>query len=283
MIDAPAPVVSLLVNGVHRLCTCWKIERTDSVVFRFTDHNEPITFDGEVYSPSFSPIASAKQRTDGIDRAMNVEVRGCIASSNITDDDLRAGKFRGAKITEIVVDWKYPWSGLFQKHVYWIRETTSDRESWTAQCEGLLGRLQGKVGQVLNRTCRHRLGDAKCQYNVAAVEEFVAVDGSTNRYTFTATLAQSGTYYDGGKLTWDTGDNAGVVCEVKSYDSLTQTVTLQISAPFDIVAGDAFTVQPGCDGNLSTCRQKFNNVVNFGGFPNLVSVDRQFATPGAPV
>ena len=283
MIASPAPVVSLLVNGVHRLCTCWKIERTDAEVFRFTDHNEPITFEGETYSPAFSPVATAKQKGDGIDRTMNVEVRGCIESTALTDDDLRAGKFRGAKITEIVVDWKYPWSGLFQKHVYWIRETTADAESWSAQCEGLIGRLQSKVGQVLNRTCRHRLGDAQCQFNVVAVEEFVPVDGVTNRFTFNATLAQSGTYYDGGKLVWDSGSNAGVVSDVKSYDATTQELVLQISAPFDILAGDTFTVQPGCDGNLSTCRTKFNNVINFGGFPNLVSVDRQFATPGAPI
>jgi hypothetical protein len=31
--------------------------------------------------------------------------------------------------------------------------------------------------------------------------------------------------------------------------------------------GDTFTAYPGCDKTQNTCTSKFNNLVNFGGFP----------------
>ena len=39
--------------------------------------------------------------------------------------------------------------------------------------------------------------------------------------------------------------------------------------PEPIAVGDTFTVTAGCDKALSTCRDRFANVVNFGGFPRM--------------
>lgn len=285
MYRAPAPITALLVHGVHRWATCWKIERTDGVNLTFTDHDRPVTVDGEDYSPAIAPSASARQKTEGLGRVMDVEVRGFIDSVLITDDDLRAGKYRGAKVTEFLVDWRFPFAGKFQTLVYWIRETTFDRESWSAQCEGLLGRMKNKVGQVLNRTCRHTLGDSSCQVNTAAL----AVTGAastilTDRLKFTASgFSGADGFYDGGLLTWTSGLNTGLTSEVKEFLASGATITLQLSTPYTIAASDDFTLIPGCDKNLTTCKDKFNNVINFGGYPTLVGVDKQYATTGAPI
>jgi uncharacterized phage protein (TIGR02218 family) len=274
----------MLLNGVHRWATCWKIERTDNTTYRFTDHDRPLFVDGEEYTPVGSPSASARQKTEGIGRAMNVEIRGVIDSNAISDDDLHAGRFRGARVTEFVVDWRFPWAGKFQVFVYWIRETTYDQETWTAQCEGLLCRMKNKVGQVLTRTCRHTLGDAMCRVNLApftVVDEVEVV--IEDRVEFVAAnITGDEEYYNGGNLTWITGQNMNIVSEVKSFKS-NGIFRLQLMTPFPIAAGDRFSVVPGCDKNLTTCKNKFNNVVNFGGFPHLVGVDKQYSTTGAPV
>lgn len=44
--------------------------------------------------------------------------------------------------------------------------------------------------------------------------------------------------------------------------------------PFDIVLGDRAIVLVGCDGLIGTCRDKFNNVVNFGGDPYAPSAQQ---------
>ena len=36
-----------------------------------------------------------------------------------------------------------------------------------------------------------------------------------------------------------------------------------------ISVGTLITVYPGCDGQVKTCRDKFNNVLNFGGIPHM--------------
>jgi len=41
----------------------------------------------------------------------------------------------------------------------------------------------------------------------------------------------------------------------------------------DVQVGDTFTIAPGCDKNVTTCKNKFSNVVNFHGEPYLPGRD----------
>jgi uncharacterized phage protein (TIGR02218 family) len=44
-----------------------------------------------------------------------------------------------------------------------------------------------------------------------------------------------------------------------------------------IAIGDTGTAVAGCDKSFATCRDVFNNVVNFRGFPSIPGNDRLFA------
>jgi hypothetical protein len=45
--------------------------------------------------------------------------------------------------------------------------------------------------------------------------------------------------------------------------------------PFEVVVGDAYSLLPGCRKRLAEdCRDKFNNVVNFRGFPHVPGINR---------
>ncbi len=46
-------------------------------------------------------------------------------------------------------------------------------------------------------------------------------------------------------------------------------------------AGDAFTIRPGCDKSFATCRAKFDNAVNFRGFPHVPGTDQVLSYPDA--
>lgn len=51
------------------------------------------------------------------------------------------------------------------------------------------------------------------------------------------------------------------------------STSLYVRFPFkSLSVGDSVTVYAGCDGNITTCRDKFGNVINFGGTP-YVPVD----------
>ena len=51
-----------------------------------------------------------------------------------------------------------------------------------------------------------------------------------------------------------------------------------------ILPGDAFTVTAGCDKQFATCQAKFDNAVNFRGFPHIPGNDfvTAIARPGDP-
>jgi len=66
---------------------------------------------------------------------------------------------------------------------------------------------------------------------------------------------------------------------------LAQTGTLlTLNAPFvDVVNGDIVSVFAGCDHTVATCRDKFNNVLNFIGHPDINATINPWAPAGLGV
>ena len=109
----------------------------------------------------------------------------------------------------------------------------------------------------------------------------VSTDGAHNMNVVGVT-ADSG-FYDGGLVTWLSGDNAYSSIEIRQWVGLGNqpggNVDLFMRTPFPMQVGDTFTIQPGCDKLFSTCQTKFNNAVNFKGEPSAPSPDRVLDYP----
>ena len=62
------------------------------------------------------------------------------------------------------------------------------------------------------------------------------------------------------------------------------TVSLWQAMPEPIAEGDSFVVTAGCDRRFSTCRDRFDNVLNFRGFPHIPGNDflLRYAVDGEP-
>lgn len=148
--------------ALKKLATLWKIERTDGVIFYFTDHNIVITFGGQDYTPVGGVAASARQMRTGAN-PQNLEIKGILSSADITNEDLRLGKYHGATVTEYLVDWGHIDSGEYFYSVYKITDVTYTGEHWEAEMESLPVLLQENLGVRAIRLCRHKLGDVKCK------------------------------------------------------------------------------------------------------------------------
>jgi len=79
-------------------------------------------------------------------------------------------------------------------------------------------------------------------------------------------------YFDNGVLTWTSGANNGLKMEVRGY--VPGQITLFQPMPYAIVIGDGYTMHAGCDKTSNTCLNRFNNIVNFRGFPFLPGIDQ---------
>jgi hypothetical protein len=89
-------------------------------------------------------------------------------------------------------------------------------------------------------------------------------------------------YYDGGLIHFLSGANAGLSIEMKQVSSLAGgavNIQLYLKTPFAVVAGDQFVAVPGCDKRRSTCKDKFHNIVNFQGEPDVPGNDFLLSFP----
>jgi uncharacterized phage protein (TIGR02218 family) len=115
-----------------------------------------------------------------------------------------------------------------------------------------------------------------------------AVDAMEPRRKFTVTELTPNTggprggfpddWFNYGGCEFDTGDNAGRSMEVKDFVAddgitITQDIHLFLDMPFDIQVGDEIAIYPGCDKRMITCRDKFDNIINFVGEPYVPGQD----------
>lgn len=273
---------ALLTVTTHRMAICWQISRVDGLVQRFTSHDAPLVLaDGNSYTPVVAVDGSALSREQSL-KVTNIEMSGAIAAGYITEDDLMAGRYRDAAVVEYVVDWRYPWTEPFQTNFFWIADTKYDSEQWSAQVEGLGGYLEQVIGGTFTRNCEYTLGDTgpgNCNFDLATVRRTSVVTGiAIDRRVFDTTLTDPRAYHNLGMVKWTSGLNLGIQVDVKAYAATGRTF-LWLETPFDIQIGDEFTIVPGCDGNFTTCRDKFNNVVNHGGHPDIPGTDYTLTTP----
>ena len=129
----------------------------------------------------------------------------------------------------------------------------------SALANALSASLPGKTYQG---PCNHTLFDGRCRVSRAAMTaEGVASSVTASEVRTLAALSAAEGYYQGGEVIHvATGERRLVTAS--SGDALT------INFPFrSLKAGDTVKIVPGCDHSPETCRAKFANIENFGGFP----------------
>lgn len=105
------------------------------------------------------------------------------------------------------------------------------------------------------------------------------VDSDGQSYSLSDTPSSSGNYSESAGIysfnTADFGKTVTITYATAAYaDLVAGGVTLQLAMPNPIAPGDTFSAVEGCDKLLSTCKTRFNNVVNMRGFPYLPGRDR---------
>ncbi len=117
---------------------------------------------------------------------------------------------------------------------------------------------------LFSPTCLHVLYDAGC----GIVRGTFSADGVVGAGSTSNSIFWSGAR-DGdaqGSLVFTSGANANVRVTIKIAGAGVG-YELMYPLPFAPAPGDTFNVAFGCDHTQSTCQAKFNNLVNFRGFP----------------
>lgn len=272
-----AGLAAHLAGGTTTLCHCWQVARKDGTVMGFTDHDRDVAIDAITYRAASGFTATAVEDQLGL-AVSNLNVDGALSSSAITEADLAAGLYDDAAITIMRVNWQDTSQRVVLRSGF-LGQVSRGESVFSAELRGLASRLDQTAGRVFQRACAWELGDAHCNVNLGAAGNHSAgaVVAVISAFEFTAsgisTFASG--IFSHGKIVWTSGANAGLAIEVKAHtqQSPNSRLALFLPMPKPIQAGDAFTITAGCDKQLATCRDRFSNVANFGGFPHMPGND----------
>jgi len=274
-----------LQSGTTTVCRCWALVRTDGVTYGFTDHDRDLSFDGIVFRAGTGLTASALQQATGL-AVDNTEAVGALSDAAITEADLAAGRFDGAEVAAWLVDWSDPAARAVQ-----FRGTLGEVErsagAFVAELRGLTERLNQPQGRVFQTPCAAVLGDAACGVDLNlpgyAVEIAVETVLGDRVLDFADLTGFDDRWFERGRLTALSGTAAGLVAVVKN-DRLSATgrrVELWQALGAPLLPGDVVRIEAGCDKRPDTCRLKFDNFLNFRGFPHIPGEDWLIAYPAS--
>ncbi|MFY9590262.1 DUF2163 domain-containing protein [Rickettsia endosymbiont of Halotydeus destructor] len=156
-----------------------------------------------------------------------------------------------------------------------LGEVTLNKNLFHTEVRGLTQFLSQTMCESYTPHCRANLGDHRCKFNLNQNGFTVSskVTQVTSQQSFIATsLLQPNDWFTYGYIKWQSGKNVGPSMEVKSFNN--NLVTLVLPMPFIIQENDEFTIVAGCDKASKTCIEKFNNITNFRGEPDLPGIDR---------
>lgn len=116
-----------------------------------------------------------------------------------------------------------------------------------------------------SRNCPHTLYDVSCGVNkngYAITRTVTAISGSN--VTFSGVSFEVG-FFDGGYIEYA----ANGLTERVAIESYQGNTFAALTPPEGLIVGSTITLYPGCDRTTLTCQTKFNNLANYGGFPQL--------------
>ncbi len=88
-------------------------------------------------------------------------------------------------------------------------------------------------------------------------------------------------WFDLGVIEFDEGDNAGLRVEIKDWVQTGDDLELMFNPAFLPLTTQAVHLYPGCDRRHATCIAKFNNILNYRGFPFVPGQDFMGRYPDA--
>ncbi|MFB9951339.1 DUF2163 domain-containing protein [Rhizobium puerariae] len=268
----PAALAAHLANEATTTCHCWRVTRRDGEVLGFTEHDRDLVFDGTTFTAASGFSASEAEAAAGLSASAD-EVTGGFSGEAISEEDLAAGRYDGARVELLLVNWAMPEQHM-PLNVREIGEVSRAGGQFRAELRSLAHRLNQPQGRVYGRRCDASLGDARCGVDLSIWrgEGMVVEMRDASRITVSGLGGFESGFFRQGMLTLSNGVTADVDVHERVADGSAElTFWLPLQEP--VAVGDAFTVTAGCDKSFATCRARFANHLNFRGFPHVPGAD----------
>ena len=270
-------------TGLTTLCRAWAITRKDGVSFGFTDHDRPLSFEGVTFKADSGLTALALAQSTGLS-VDNTEALGALTDAAVREDDIEAGRFDGAEVRAWLVNWADTDTRWLQFRGT-IGELRRTGGAFHAELRGLTEALNRPLGRIYQKPCTAVLGDGNCKFDVT--QPGYQFEGVVQRVTKGRVFELddlSGfeeAWFQRGRLDILDGPSEGLWGMIKRdvFEDGARRIELWEPIRGAIEAGHKLRLTAGCDKRFETCRLKFNNLLNFQGFPDLPGDDWVMAYP----
>lgn len=270
-------------TGLTTLCRAWAITRVDGTSFGFTDHDGEMEFEDVLFRADTGLTASALAQSTGLS-VDNTEALGALTDAAVREDDIEAGRFDGAEVRCWLVNWADP-------EVRWLQfrgtigEVRRAGGAFHAELRGLTEALNRPLGRIYQKPCTAVLGDGGCKFDLS--QPGYRFEGPVDRIVNGRVFEWDDLngfelgWFLRGRLDVVDGQAAGLWGMIKrdTFEEGVRRIELWEPIRGAVEAGTLVTLSAGCDKRLDTCRLKFNNLLNFQGFPDLPSDDWVMAYP----
>ncbi len=273
----PPGLQAHLDGGVTTLCWCWRLTRRDGVRIGFTDHDRDLSFDGTTFEAAAGFTATEMKHGVGLG-VDNLEVESALTSDRLSGVDLAAGLYDDARVEIFRVNWSDPDQRVLMRAGS-LGEVSRAGALFRAEVRGLAHYLQQPNGRLFQFTCDADLGDRRCGVDLEAGgfrgSGTVIALVSARAFEVSGIEAFADRWFSRGLLTFTSGANQGRSIEIRTHRLKDAAVLIELwhEPSQAVAAGDAVQLTAGCDKQLTTCRERFGNAVNFRGFPHMPGND----------
>ncbi|MFN4156068.1 MAG: DUF2163 domain-containing protein [Paracoccaceae bacterium] len=272
-----------LKAGSTTVCRAWLVRRKDGVALGFTDHDCDLTIEGVLFAARSGLTAGALEKTNGM-AVDNTEVLGALSDASVREDDILAGRYDCAEVTTYLVNW----ADVSQRSVLFrgtFGEMTRRDGSFRVELRGLTEALNAPTGRVYHAECSAVLGDARCKVDLTApaisveIPAQTVVEGRVLQFPTFSGFAKG--WFTDGQAVIQSGVAKGQSGRIKSDTTTGALRVIELWQTFGLrpEANDLIRLVAGCDKRGSTCRQKFENFLNFRGFPHIPGEDWLRSSP----
>ncbi len=160
MREVPDEMAARIESGAATLCHAWVLTTAGGEALGFTDHDRDLTLDGVICRAASGWTAGAAESEAGL-AAGGLAIGGALDSETLTETDIGAGRYDGARVEMWKVDWARPdlkvrlWVGT-------VAKMRREGERFLADLQGPLAALERVVGRIYGRDCDAILGDGRC-------------------------------------------------------------------------------------------------------------------------
>ncbi|MGL9726392.1 MAG: DUF2163 domain-containing protein [Wolbachia sp.] len=231
----------------------------------FTDYDEDLNVNNIFYKSSSGFTASSIILNSDL-RADNLEIEGILNSTDIKEEDILSGKYDFAKIEIFLVNYKDLNQGMMGLHFRILSKVTLNNGRLIAEIKELATKLERSIAELYSPVCRAQFCDDRCRANTKKFSRMSTITKIIDERRFENTnLIESDEYYKHGVAKFFSPVTFEVI--VKEYKN--KVVTLFSPPPYQISAGNKYSILTSCNKAFLTCKNKFNNTVNFRGEPHI--------------